>query len=94
MKCLHYIHREEFISIQKKEIPLYAERGSLVVERKCLRNYLVCFWQGEKKKITHTENVKQEHKVLIVKLLSGQALYQELQWSEHDSLSECRKRLF
>lgn len=47
-----------------------------------------------KKKITHTENVKQEHTVLIVKLLSGQALYQELQWSEHDSLSECRKRLF
>lgn len=50
--------------------------------------------EKKKKKITHTENVKQEHKVLIVKLLSGQALYQELQWSEHDSLSECRKRLF
>lgn len=53
MKCLHHIHREEFISIQKKEIPLYAERGSLVVERKGLRNYLVCFWQGGKKK-NHT----------------------------------------
>lgn len=56
---------------------------------------LVSFWQGrggKKKSHIHRQNAIQEHKVLTVKLLSGQALDQELQQSEHDSLSECRKR--
>lgn len=54
-------------------------------------------WQKEaKKKNSHIprQNPIQEHKVLIVKLLSGQALYQELQHSEHDSPFECRKGPF
>lgn len=89
------MYTEGFISLQRKK-HLFKYRARLS------SGEVTLFPSGkeEKKKIKrkkshiHRQNAIEEHKVLVVKLLSGQALDQELQQSEHDSLSECRKRPF
>lgn len=57
-ECLYWVQVQggAFVSMQKRNTFSNAEQGSPIVERKCFRSYLVCFWhEGEKKIIkNHT----------------------------------------